>query len=72
MTGRLPYHEAKADYAVLAKIFEAKRPEVDNNVQLADCAELWDLMNKCWETDPSTRATSAECRAIVSWMVRLD
>ncbi|KAG8955885.1 hypothetical protein FRC04_006332 [Tulasnella sp. 424] len=70
MTGRLPYHEAKADYAVLAKIFEAKRPEVDNNVQLADCAELWDLMNKCWETDPSTRATSAECRAIVSWMPR--
>ncbi|KAG9045167.1 hypothetical protein FS837_006935 [Tulasnella sp. UAMH 9824] len=70
MTGRLPYHEAKADYAVLAKIFEAKRPEVDNNVQLADCAELWDLMTKCWETRPTARPTSAECKAVVSWMPR--
>ncbi|KIO29236.1 hypothetical protein M407DRAFT_51115, partial [Tulasnella calospora MUT 4182] len=57
MTGRLPYHEAKADYAILAKIFEAKRPEIANNIQLAECAELWDLMTRCWETDPTTRPT---------------
>ncbi|KAG9045166.1 hypothetical protein FS837_006934 [Tulasnella sp. UAMH 9824] len=70
MTGRLPYHETKADYAVLAKIFGARRPDIDNTVQLKECAELWDLMEQCWETDPATRPTSAKCRDVVSWMPR--
>ncbi|KAG8918981.1 hypothetical protein FRC00_011879, partial [Tulasnella sp. 408] len=70
MTGRLPYHETKADYAVLAKIFEARRPDIDNTVQLRECTELWDLMEQCWATDPNTRPTSAKCRGVVSWMPR--
>ncbi|KIO16082.1 hypothetical protein M407DRAFT_34284 [Tulasnella calospora MUT 4182] len=70
MTGRLPYHESKADYAVFAKIAEARRPEIDNNIQLAECAELWDLMDKCWQPDPTIRPTSADCRNVVSWMPR--
>ncbi|KAG8929608.1 hypothetical protein FRC01_004068 [Tulasnella sp. 417] len=70
MTGRLPYQEARADYAILAKIYEARRPDIDNHVQLSECAELWDLMKKCWETDPASRPSSAKCRDIVSWMPR--
>ncbi|KAG9045165.1 hypothetical protein FS837_006933 [Tulasnella sp. UAMH 9824] len=70
MTGRLPYDETKADFAILAKIFGARRPEIDHNLQLNECAELTDLMKQCWETDPTTRPTSPKCRDVASWMPR--
>lgn len=70
MTGELPYQDAVADYAIIRRIFESPRPQVDGESRLSDCLQLWELMTRCWAVDPEQRPTSSMCRTAVVLLPR--
>ncbi|KAG8896881.1 hypothetical protein FRC01_011576, partial [Tulasnella sp. 417] len=70
MTGELPYKEAMADYAIIRRIFENPRPQVDGESRLSDCLQLWELMIRCWVVEPEQRPTGSMCRTAVVLLPR--
>ncbi|KAG9032244.1 hypothetical protein FS837_002776, partial [Tulasnella sp. UAMH 9824] len=70
MTGELPYQDAVADYAIIRRIFESPRPQVDGESRLSDCLQLWELMTRCWVVDPDQRPTSSMSRTAVVLLPR--
>ncbi|KIO22126.1 hypothetical protein M407DRAFT_28336 [Tulasnella calospora MUT 4182] len=70
MTGELPYQDAMADYAIIRRIFESSRPQVDGESRLSDCLQLWELMTRCWVVEPEQRPTGSMCRTAVVLLPR--
>ncbi|KAG5634158.1 hypothetical protein H0H81_003126 [Sphagnurus paluster] len=55
---RVPFFEDPRDHAVIMKVSKGARPSKPNYAAaLTD--EIWALMNKCWERQPSQRPSSA-------------
>ncbi|KIO22132.1 hypothetical protein M407DRAFT_79520, partial [Tulasnella calospora MUT 4182] len=71
MTGEMPYQDTVAEYAIIRKIFESPRPQVDGASRLSDCLQLWELITRCWSVSPEERPTSGMCRTTVTFLVRL-
>ncbi|KIO16074.1 hypothetical protein M407DRAFT_47623, partial [Tulasnella calospora MUT 4182] len=69
MTGELPYGEVTADYAIMRRIFESPLPQVNGESRLGDCLQLWELMTRCWDIDPTERPTSAMCKMTFEYLV---
>ncbi|KAG8923055.1 hypothetical protein FRC01_013277 [Tulasnella sp. 417] len=70
MTGELPYQDAVAEYAIIRRIFESSRPQVDGESRLSDCLQLWELMTRCWVVEPEQRPTGSQCRTAVVLLPR--
>ncbi|KAG8981121.1 hypothetical protein FRC05_004021 [Tulasnella sp. 425] len=70
MTGELPYDGTVADYAIIRRIFESPRPQVDGETRLGDCLQVWDLMTRCWALDPEQRPTASMCRTTIAYLPR--
>ncbi|KAG8994478.1 hypothetical protein FRB90_000418 [Tulasnella sp. 427] len=70
MTGTLPYEGTFAEYAIIVKIFEGPRPHVDGESRLSDCLQVWELMTRCWESEPGERPTSGMCRTAITFLPR--
>ncbi|KAG8994723.1 hypothetical protein FRB90_000362 [Tulasnella sp. 427] len=70
MTGKLPYEGTFAEYAIIVKIFEGSRPHVDDESRLSDCLQVWELMTRCWESEPGERPTSGMCRTAITFLPR--
>ncbi|KAG8989277.1 hypothetical protein FRB90_002330 [Tulasnella sp. 427] len=70
MTGKLPYEGTSAEYAIIVKIFEGPRPHVDGESRLSDCLQVWELMTRCWESEPGERPTSGMCRTAITILPR--
>ncbi|KAG8913704.1 hypothetical protein FRC00_001796 [Tulasnella sp. 408] len=58
MTGELPRKEAETEHAVLLDIVCNPVPQLDGELRLRDCPQLWDLMMECWSFDPALRPTA--------------
>lgn len=69
MTGKLPYEGTTANYAIIRQVFESPRPQVDGELRLSDCLQVWELMIRCWEADPLQRPTAGMCRTTVTYLV---
>lgn len=70
MTGEMPYQDTVAEYAIIRKIFESPRPQVDGASRLSDCLQLWELITRCWSVSPEERPTSGMCRTTVTFLPR--
>ncbi|KIO23528.1 hypothetical protein M407DRAFT_26981 [Tulasnella calospora MUT 4182] len=68
--GDLPYQGTSADYAIMAKIFESTLPQVDGASRLSDCLQVWDLMIRCWNSEPEQRPTAKMCKTTVTYLPR--
>ena len=58
-SGRLPFYDHGKDTAVVMTVITSdRRPPRPDHPQLTD--GLWGMIEKCWRTDPSERATIEE------------
>ncbi|KAG6817812.1 hypothetical protein H0H87_003220 [Tephrocybe sp. NHM501043] len=62
-TGRLPFVDVANDAEVIYQVIQGIRPtrpviHDDTGVQISD--DLWDLIERCWEAQPTNRASIAE------------
>jgi hypothetical protein len=56
-TGKVPFEE-KRDEAVVLHIVRGGRPEVPQDAQaLGLTAEMWELLESCWQQNPKKRPT---------------
>ncbi|KAG8906599.1 hypothetical protein FRC01_007950, partial [Tulasnella sp. 417] len=69
MTGAMPYQDTAAEYAIIRKIFESPRPQVDGASRLSDCLQLWELMTRCWAVEPDQRPSGDMCKTIVKFLI---
>ncbi|KIK65091.1 hypothetical protein GYMLUDRAFT_159913, partial [Collybiopsis luxurians FD-317 M1] len=58
ITLKLPFHDQKTDYAVLACIVSGKRPARPENVWCTDV--IWHLITRCWAQEPTDRPSAQE------------
>ncbi|KIO18144.1 hypothetical protein M407DRAFT_84245, partial [Tulasnella calospora MUT 4182] len=72
MTGELPYGEAVAEYVIMRKIFEGPLSQATGESRLGECLQLWELMRRCWSTEPLQRPTSAMCKMTFEYLVSLS
>ncbi|KAG8981122.1 hypothetical protein FRC05_004022 [Tulasnella sp. 425] len=70
MTGELPYEGIVADYAIIRRIFETPRPQVDGESRLDDCPQVWELMTRCWAVDPPQRPIASMCQTAIEYLPR--
>ncbi|KAG8995436.1 hypothetical protein FRB90_000184 [Tulasnella sp. 427] len=68
MTGELPYAGTSAEYSVIRQIFESPRPQINGEARLSDCLQVWELMTRCWGSDPAERPTASMCETTVKYL----
>ncbi|KAG8899476.1 hypothetical protein FRC00_001386 [Tulasnella sp. 408] len=60
MTGSLPYPNARSDQQIILALAFKKTPMELADLDLGD-DQLTTLLTKCWDINPSTRPSAAEC-----------
>ncbi|KAF9784463.1 kinase-like domain-containing protein, partial [Thelephora terrestris] len=63
-SGQVPFHDKQNTVAVITAISTDERPPRPTHQELSD--QLWELIEKCWQTDPSHRPTIREVVAFMS------
>jgi serine/threonine protein kinase len=63
-SGQVPFHDKQNTVAVITAITTDERPPRPTHQELSD--QLWELIEKCWQTDPSHRPTIREVVAFMS------
>ncbi|KAG7085867.1 hypothetical protein E1B28_003400 [Marasmius oreades] len=66
--GRTPFHNLSEDELYHAIVFQNQLPERPLEV---DAPMLWELMEQCWSTDPSSRPTASDMVKSLQEMVSL-
>jgi hypothetical protein len=65
-TGNIPFSNIKSDPAVILFVAKGGRP------QRQDCpdmpSELWALLERCWDAEPSSRPTMAQVHKLLTSM----
>jgi len=73
MTGKVPYHTVNADIAVIACILEGTLPKEDDFAEVEARNVPWDLLDRCWHRDTSTRVDiDTCCRDIYTRLLNLE
>jgi hypothetical protein len=62
-SGCKPFADFNHDTDLIYKIIDGKRPEITNDTPKC----FGDLINKCWDTDPSKRPHIKEMRKIIAF-----
>jgi len=57
-TGKPPFHEKKNDSAVIFMVIDGKRPDIPDDI--AKQRKLQQIMERCWDQEPSERLPAAE------------
>ncbi|KAJ7202185.1 kinase-like domain-containing protein [Mycena rebaudengoi] len=61
MMGKAPFHELRSDAALFMGVLKGQRPSRPttwSGTAALDC--LWQLLQDCWQEDPSTRPTATQ------------
>ncbi|KAG9025021.1 Ankyrin repeat and protein kinase domain-containing protein 1 [Tulasnella sp. UAMH 9824] len=61
MSGKPPFWGLR-DSAILLRIIQNRTPKSEEHPELPPDDELWNLMRRCWDTDPNARPTMREVR----------
>jgi hypothetical protein len=58
MTARLPFHEIRNELVVMTKMLKGHRPPIANEISLDAYPAIWDVVNRCWSSEPKHRPTA--------------
>lgn len=66
LTGKPPFCNTSSELAVMVAKINSKKPDPKEYPELDGSEPIWELLSRCWNSDPSLRPTMSEVRQMVS------